>query len=203
MQSFFSRCALVVLAHACVGAALIPLTALAKDRASTEPSATVARSGDIPESVKLSAWIQPGKRAEDKLTLNVNLTAPNAKRVCIAYTGFETIGFVRKASARSYENLDVREHKCSDQAGQAGGPPFSDSVVMQRRDPPNSSVLLRPNFEGLEQAEQRRRDEFRDGYVIVVVTLDGEPAVFKIKSPYFSMDSVVVKKLELREILRL
>lgn len=158
--------------------------------------AKVEGVGVTPAGVKLEAWIQRGQSAHDGLRLNVNLMAPQAKRVCIAYIGFEVIGFVRGGPTTRHirmDDLDKTENKCSDQSGQDSMIPFKDSVSMKRRDLPESAALMRPNFENLPETEQRRRASFRDGYVIVVVSLDGQPAIFRIDSNYFSLNSLILK----------
>lgn len=166
---------------------------MAKSQTLPKDAQTVVEAvGPSPAGVTLNAWIKPGADAKDKIAMHVNLSAPNAKRICIAYTGFETIGFVRKHGAPRIDQLDRSEHKCSDQVGQAEL--FKDSVVLQRRDAPESSALLRPDYDDLSQAEQRRRTDYRDGYVVVVATLDGEPTVFKVKSRYFALDAMALKK---------
>lgn len=190
MASIFSRrTGRIAIAHALVFGALF----LAPTAWSDVPTEVVV-PGNANKDVKLQVWLEPGKKAQDVFTMKVNLSALSAKRVCIAYVGFETVGFYRVLD-RLHEGrsrgFDKSEHKCSDQDGSST---FKDSVLMIRRDAPNGSAFLRGNFDNAQQAEQRRRQDYRDGSVIVVVTLDGEPAIFKVKSPLFALDTMVLKK---------
>lgn len=157
-----------------------------------DPSVKVEAMGSVPEQIKLNAWIDRGPSAPDALVLKVNLTAPQAKRICVAYAGFESVGLLHRGR-RSAAALDEAEHKCSDQTGLDDGTPFKDTVYLQRRDIPEYSPTHRPNFENLPETEKRRRASFRDGYIIILVSLDGKPSMFKITSQSLNLDAIVIK----------
>lgn len=180
-------------------AALCAVLALCAVGSVQAEPADVTPFGDLAENVKLNAWVFPGLRPDDRISMKINLTAPDAKRVCISYAGFETVGLVDRQDRRFLGNRgrlgwDRSKHKCIEQIGQAGENPLKDTVSLVRRDVPGETALMRPDFENLEETKQARAEAFQDGYVIVIATLDGKPAVFKVQSRFFALGTVHLKK---------
>lgn len=162
--------------------AFIPLTGggemipLKVNGQATSISTTVHPLGDAPNGTSLDVTIIPGEKLDDPLVMKVSLKVPSGKRVCISYAAFEAIGLIRSASG-----LNLKDHKCIVQSRDRA---LSDEVRLMRRDSPTEKSAA---------ASSRRQAEYKDGYIIAVVTLDGDPVFFKIHSFFFGMDRLSAK----------
>lgn len=128
--------------------------------------------------VTLNVTVSRGATADDAIRVKVDATVPPDKRMCMAYAAFEAIGMESTGGGR-YRGLDYESHRCLEKPATGL---VSDTWRVYRRDTYQMDNTL-----------TQTQKEMRDGYAVVIVTVDDKPVVYRVDSVYFRRSSIKSK----------